>query len=103
MVNKKIINNKYALISVFNKYKLKNICKELTKYNYNFISTGSTCKKIKKLGYKCIEVSKITNFPEILDGRVKTIHPKLFASILFKENNLSHQKQFIKLKIQLNV
>ena len=67
---------KTALISVSDKNNLNDLLKVLNKYNINLISSGGTYKKIKSLGYKCIEVSNYTNFPEILDGRVKTLHPK---------------------------
>ena len=65
-----------ALISVSDKNKLVDILKLLKKYKIKIISSGGTYKKIKSLGYECIEVSDYTNFPEILDGRVKTLHPK---------------------------
>ena len=57
-----------ALISVFDKTNLKEICSVLKKYNIGIISTGSTSKTIKKLGFSCKEVSKLTKFKEILDG-----------------------------------
>ena len=89
---------KYALISVFNKQKLNILCAGLKKFNIEFISTGSTAKYIKKLGFKCYEISKLTKFPEILDGRVKTIHPKIHASLLFDRKKESHRKIFNKLQ-----
>ena len=84
---------KQALISVSDKNKLKLILKILKKFKIKIISSGGTYKKIKKLGYKCNEVSKFTNSSEILDGRVKTLHPKIHAGILNKRNNKSHKKQ----------
>ena len=86
---------KNALISVSNKEKLLPLLKTLTKYKIKFISSGGTYKKIKKLKYKCTEVSKYTNSPEILNGRIKTLHPKIHAGILSKRNNKSHQKELI--------
>ena len=86
---------KKALISVSNKEKLMPLLKTLSKYKIKFISSGGTYKKIKKLKYKCVEVSKYTNSPEILNGRVKTLHPKIHAGILSKRNNKSHQKELI--------
>ena len=56
---------KTALISVYNKDKLNNILKELKKYKIKIISSGGTYKKIKSLGYKCIEISNYTEFTEI--------------------------------------
>ena len=84
---------KQALISVSNKKKLKSVLKILNKFKIKIISSGGTYKEIKKLGYKCIEVSKFTNSPELLEGRVKTLHPKIHAGILNKRNNKSHKKQ----------
>ena len=55
------------------------------------ISSGGTYKEIKKLKFKCLEVSDYTNSPEILGGRVKTLHPKIHAGILNKRNNKSHK------------
>ena len=91
---------KSALISVSDKSKLKTILKVLKKFNINIISSGGTYKKIKSLGYKCVEVSDFTNFPEILDGRVKTLHPKIHSGILYKRNNLSHKKLLKKLNFE---
>jgi phosphoribosylaminoimidazolecarboxamide formyltransferase/IMP cyclohydrolase len=83
---------KKALISVSDKKNLKNLLKVLTKYKIELISSGGTYKKIKKLKFKCLEVSEYTGSPEILDGRVKTLHPKIHAGILSKRNNKSHSK-----------
>ncbi len=83
---------KSALISVTNKEKLNDILKVLKKYNIKLISSGGTYKKIKSLGYKCVEVTDFTGFPEILDGRVKTLHPKIYSGILYKRKNKSHKK-----------
>ena len=87
---------KKAIISVSNKDKLIPLLKTLSKYKIKLISSGGTFKKIKKLKYKCIEVSEYTNSPEILNGRVKTLHPKIHAGILSKRSNKSHQKELIK-------
>ena len=53
-------------------------------------------KEIKKIGFKCEEVSKYTNFPEILSGRVKTLHPKIHAGILAKRNKKNHKNDLKK-------
>jgi phosphoribosylaminoimidazolecarboxamide formyltransferase / IMP cyclohydrolase len=82
---------KKALISVSDKSKLKDILKILTKYKIQLISSGGTYKEIRKLKFKCLEVSEYTGFPEILDGRVKTLHPKIHSGILSKRDNKSHQ------------
>ena len=87
---------KNALISVSNKEELTPLLNTLSKYKIKLISSGGTYNKIKKLKYKCTEISKYTNFPEILNGRIKTLHPKIHAGILSKRKNKSHQKELIK-------
>ena len=79
-----------ALISVSDKSNLKPLLQVLKKNNIKLISSGGTFKSIKKLGFKCLEVSDYTGFNEILGGRVKTLHPKIHAGILNKRNNKSH-------------
>ena len=86
-----------ALISVYDKSYLNKICHVLNKFNIGIISTGATAKKIISLGFACEEISNLTKFKEILDGRVKTLNPKLHASILYKRNNSDHLKTFKKL------
>ena len=91
-INKAIMRKiKKALISVSDKKNLRNLLKILTKHKITLISSGGTFKEIKKLKFKCLEVSEYTNSPEILDGRVKTLHPKIHAGILSKRNNQSHK------------
>ena len=81
-----------ALISVSNKENLKPLLNLLKKYNIEILSSDGTYKKIKKLKFKAIEISNFTNFPEILNGRVKTLHPKIYGGILNKRNNKKHLK-----------
>ena len=83
---------KKALISVSDKKNLKDLLRVLTRHKINLISSGGTYKEIKKLKFKCLEVSEYTGSPEILGGRVKTLHPKIHAGILSKRNNKSHSK-----------
>jgi phosphoribosylaminoimidazolecarboxamide formyltransferase / IMP cyclohydrolase len=83
-----------ALISVYDKSGLSELCKSLEKFDINIISTGSTAINIRKLGFKCQNVSRITRFKEILDGRVKTLQPKIHASILYNRQNKKHEKTF---------
>ena len=87
---------KTALISVSDKKNLKSLLKILIKNKIKIISSGGTYKEIKKLKFKCLEVSEFTNFPEILEGRVKTLHPKIHAGILNKRNSKSHIKDLKK-------
>ena len=83
---------KTALISVSDKKNLKPLLKVLKKNKVKIISSGGTFKEIKKLKFNCIEVSKFTNSPEILEGRVKTLHPKIHAGILNKRDSKLHSK-----------
>ena len=91
---KKSIKN--ALISVSDKSQLNSVIKVLKKYKINIISSGGTFKSIKKLGYDCQEISQFTNFNEMLDGRVKTLHPKIHSGILFNRSKKSHLSQMNK-------
>ena len=87
---------KNALISVSNKENLISLLKTLKKFNVNIISSGGTYASIKKLGYQCTELSKYTGFKEMLDGRVKTLHPKIHAGILHDRQNKKHKNEMYK-------
>jgi len=89
---------KTALISVSDKTDLSIILDTLAKYKVKIISSGGTYKSIKKLGYLCTEVSSYTGFEEMLDGRVKTLHPKIHAGILHDRSNAKHTKEMNKHK-----
>ena len=91
---------KNALISVSDKSDLEKILFYLKKNKINVISSGGTFKEIIKLGYSCTEVSKFTKFKEMLDGRVKTLHPKIHAGILNNRSNKKHQGQMRKNKFK---
>ena len=97
MMQRKIKN---ALISVSDKDQLISLLKILKKYKINIISSGGTFKAIKKLRFKCKEISEYTNFKEMLDGRVKTLHPKIHSGILFKRSNNKHKLQMKKNKFE---
>ena len=81
-----------ALISVSDKKNLKPLLFSLEKNNIKIISSGGTYKQIKKLKFKCLEVSEFTSSPEILEGRLKTLHPKIHAGILNKRKTKPHLK-----------
>ena len=81
---------KNALISVSDKTELSSVLKILRKFKINIISSGGTYASIKKLGFNCTEVSEYTGFKEMLDGRVKTLHPKIHAGILYDRNSKKH-------------
>jgi len=75
-----------AFISVFSKEGLEQIIKKLIELNINIYSTGGTYEYIKKLNYKATSVEDITEYPSILGGRVKTLHPKVFGGILYRRD-----------------
>lgn len=82
-----------ALISVFHKEKLDLIVYELHKNNVTIFSTGGTLQFISSLGIPVVAVDELTGFPEILGGRVKTLHPKVFGGLLARRDNPADIKQ----------
>ena len=83
---------KRAIISVSNKSNLNLILPVLKKFNIEIISSGGSYKKIKDMNYNCIEVSNYTGFSEMLDGRIKTLHPKIHAGILSIRKNKKYTR-----------
>jgi len=90
---------KRALISVSDKTGVADFAKELSDLGIEILSTGGTANELSKAGISLKEVSDITNFPEMLDGRVKTLHPIIHAGILAKRNNTNHMNMLKKHKI----
>ena len=84
---------KLALISVSDKTGIVEFAKSLNELNYNILATGNTAKMLKNSGIDVTEISLHTGSPEIFDGRVKTLHPKIFGGILFRRENAEDQKQ----------
>ncbi len=84
---------KSALISVFSKDGLEPIIRELHSQKVTFYSTGGTEEFIKNLGFSVTPVENVTDYPSILGGRVKTLHPKIFGGILNRQNNVSDVEQ----------
>ena len=89
---------KYAIISVYDKSNLKIICEFFSKKNIGIISTGATARFIKNIGYKASTIKDVTNFEEILDGRVKTLHPHIYAALLYNQEKQKHVQEFKNLK-----
>ena len=81
---------KRAIISVSDKSNLKLILPILKKFKVEIISSGGSFKKIKNMNYNCIDVANYTGFSQMLDGRIKTLHPKIFAGVLADRNNSMH-------------
>ena len=82
-----------VLISVYDKQGIVEFAKSLLQFEVEIISTGGTAKLLVENGIECTSVSKITGAPEMLDGRVKTLHPKIHGAILAKRNNPDHIAQ----------
>lgn len=86
-----------AFISVFSKEGLEPLIKKLNDLNIKIYSTGGTYEYIKKLNYQAISVEEVTEFPSILGGRVKTLHPKVFGGILYRrdlENDITEKEKY---------
>lgn len=81
---------KRALISVSDKTGIVEFAKELANFGVQIISTGGTAKTLRESGITVTEVSEITNFPEMMDGRVKTLHPKIHGAFLALRDNEKH-------------
>jgi phosphoribosylaminoimidazolecarboxamide formyltransferase/IMP cyclohydrolase len=92
---------KRALISVSNKEGIGEFAKELCKLGIEIISTGGTAKKLKQAGIKVKDVSEHTGFPEMMEGRVKTLHPKVHGGILALRSKKEHLEQAKKHGIEL--
>ncbi len=89
-----------ALVSVYNKDRLIEIGKALSAAGIEIISTGSTAKNLAEAGIAVTEVSAYTGFPEIMDGRVKTLHPRVHGGILADQNNPEHLAAIAELDIK---
>ena len=90
---------KRVLISVSDKTGIVDFANKISKLGYEIISTGGTYNVIKDAGLDVIGISEITNFPECLDGRVKTLHPSIYAGLLAIRGNEKHMKQLSELGI----
>lgn len=90
---------KRALVSVFHKDGLDELLKALHANGVEFLSTGGTCGFIESLGLPCAKVEDVTNYPSILGGRVKTLHPKVFGGILGRRALEGDQAQMAQYEI----
>ena len=80
-----------AILSVYDKTNLETIATALVQNNIELLATGGTLKFLQEKNIEVTDVTSVTNFPEMLDGRVKTLHPNLFAGILYKRKDEQHQ------------
>lgn len=84
---------KRALISVSDKNGVIEFARQLVKFGFEVLSTGGTLEYLLKNGVTATSVADVTKFPEILDGRVKTLHPKIHGGLLAKKNDQNHMRQ----------
>ncbi len=91
---------KRAIVSVTDKTGIVEFCRELVSFGVEIISTGGTAKLLWKNGISVVDISEYTGFPEIMDGRVKTLHPKVHGGILALRDNKSHIEVMEKFEIQ---
>ena len=89
-----------ALISVTDKTGLVDFAKGLQEFGVHILSTGGTAKLLREHGVEITEVSDYTGFPEMLDGRVKTLHPKIHGGILGIRDNDTHVKTMAEHRIE---
>lgn len=92
---------KRALVSVYHKDGLAEILAELHRHGVGFISTGGTRSFIEGLGYPCEAVEDLTQYPSMLGGRVKTLHPAILGGILARRDNASDQVEVVQYQIPL--
>lgn len=83
---------KRALVSVTNKEGIVEFCQGLVELGFEIVSTGGTLKKLVDSGINAIAIDEVTNFPEMLDGRVKTLHPMIHGGLLYRRDLESHCK-----------
>ena len=81
---------KRALVSVTNKDGIVEFCKGLIELDFEIVSTGGTLKKLQEAGINAIAIDDVTGFPEMLDGRVKTLHPMVHGGLLYRRDLESH-------------
>ena len=91
---------KRALISVFDKTGIEELASALAEAGVEIVSTGSTAQRIKDTGVEVTEVAELTGFPEVLEGRVKTLHPRVHAGILADLRKPEHAKQIEELGVE---
>ncbi len=84
---------KRAIISLTDKSGIDDFAAQLSQLGVEILSTGGTAKKLREQGLTVLDVADFTGFPEMLDGRVKTLHPKVHGGILGQRHNPEHQKQ----------
>src|SRR5216684_1121343 len=89
--NEGLVKIRRALISVSDKTGIVDFARELQRFGVEIISTGGTAKTLRDAGLEVRDVSDVTGFPEMMDGRIKTLHPKIHGALLSVRDNPEHQ------------
>ena len=95
------MKKKRVLISVSDKTGIVEFAKKISALDFEIVSTGGTYNVLKDSGISVINISDVTGFPECLDGRVKTLHPKIHAGLLAVRDSNEHMKQIEELDVEL--
>lgn len=90
---------KRALVSVFDKSGIVEFTQGLVKTGFNILSTGGTAQILREAGIFTVDVASYTGFPELFDGRVKTLHPKIHGALLYLRGNPEHEKVVLEQEI----
>merc|ERR1719274_463580 len=98
---KDVVPVKTALVSVFDKEGLEELGPFLAKHGVHVLSTGGTAKKLREMGCTVQDVAEYTGSPEILDGRVKTLHPNIHGGILAVRGHAPHEEECAKHGIRI--
>src|SRR5216684_3419560 len=85
-----LVRIRRALISVSDKTGIVDFARELKRFDIEIISTGGTAKALREAGIEVRDVSEVTGFPEMMDGRIKTLHPKIHGALLGLRDNPEH-------------
>src|ERR1700704_6999825 len=91
----RLVTIRRALISVSDKTGIVDFARELKRFGVEIISTGGTAKALRDAGIEVRDVSDVTGFPEMMDGRIKTLHPKIHGGLLSIRDNPEHQSAML--------
>ena len=97
-MNDNIIKIKRALISVFDKTDIVKLAKSLAEHGIEIVSTGGTARLLVGNNIEVTQIDEITKFPEVLGGRVKTLHPNIYAGLLSRLNNSDDKETKAKIR-----
>src|ERR1700704_1125372 len=86
----RLVTIRRALISVSDKTGIVDFARELKRFNVEIISTGGTAKALRDAGIAVRDVSEVTGFPELMDGRIKTLHPRIHGALLALRDDVKH-------------